>query len=205
MKDSKLTRALSWAIDLVCAGLLWCLFSLPVFTIGASGTALYYAAVKCIRHDRGTLWKVFWQGFRSNFKSATKLWLVYLAAMAAGYANVAAARQLGGAGDPPLMALAGAIFLPVALTLPWLFAYVSRFENSLAGSLKFVGFLALQNVGRSLLLTAELLGALLIAWLIPYVAPLLPGPLVLLQSLTIEPVFRQYTENASGADAWYNE
>ncbi len=205
MKDSKLSRALTWAIDLVAAGLLWCLCSLPVVTIGAANAALYYTVVKCVRHGRGSLRRVFWDGLRSNLKGGTKMWLLYLAATAAGAANVTAARQLGGGGFSPLTALAGVIFLPVLLTLPWMFACLSRFENTLAGSLRFVGFLAVSHPGRSLLLAAELLSALLIAWLIPWLIPLLPGAYALLMSLVIEPVFRQYTGGASSADAWYNE
>ncbi len=205
MKGSRLVRALTWVIDLVLCGLLWCLCSLPVVTAGAASAALYYAVVKCVRHERGTLRRVFWEGLRSNFKSGTRLWLLYLAAIAVGAANVTAARQWSGEGFSPLTALAGVIFLPVALTLPWMFAYVSRFDNSFGGSLRFVGFLALSHPGRSLLLAAELLGALLIVWLIPYLAPLLPGAIALLMSLTIEPVFRQYTGGASSGDAWYNE
>ena len=110
MKDSKLSRALTWIIDIIFSGLLWCLFSLPVVTIGAASTALYYAAVKCIRHERGRLTQVFWKGFRDNFKCSTGIWLIYLAAVAVGTANVLAARQWSGGGLSPLTALAGAVF-----------------------------------------------------------------------------------------------
>jgi uncharacterized membrane protein YesL len=206
MKETKLHRALSWAIDLVFAGLLWTVCSLPVVTLGASSAALYYAVVKCVRHERGTLYRVFFEGFRSNFRAATRLWLAYLLAAAIGAANVTAARQLAHGDFSPFVALAGIIFLPLALTLPWVFACVSRFENSFAGSLKFIGYLAASNPLRSLLLALELGLVLLIAWLTPQIAPLLPGAAALLLSLGIEPVFRRYTDDGSaGDDAWYNE
>ncbi|MBE7004980.1 MAG: DUF624 domain-containing protein [Ruminococcaceae bacterium] len=206
MKETKLSRALGWVIDLLCSAALWIVSSLPLFTIGAASAALYYAVVKCIRHERGTLWSTYWEGFRANFKRGALMWLIYLAALAVGAANVTAARQLGGGGA--LVALAGVIFVPVVLTLPWMFAYLSRFENSLAGSLKFVGYLAVSHPGRTLLLAAELLFALLLAWLLPQVGAFTPGAITLLMSLAIEPVFREYTgdDNAEDArDAWYNE
>lgn len=207
MKESKLHTALTWIIDIVFSGLLWCLCSLPVVTVGAASTALYYAVVKCIRHERGQLGRTFWKGFRANFRVSTGIWLLYLACMALGAMNVLAARQMGAEGFSPLTAAAGAIALPILLTLPWSFAYVSRFENSVGGSLRFIAFLAMKNIGRSLLLAAELLASLAIAWLIPQVAPLLPGVFALLMSLSIEPVFRPYTAEADneGRDAWYNE
>ena len=158
MRDSKLWRALTWLIDIIFTGLLWTLCSLPVFTIGAASAALYYTTVKCVRHERGRLWQVYWKGFRENFGPGTKIWLLYLAAIAVGAANALAAWQWSG-GFSPLVALGGIIFLPVVLTLPWMFAYLSRFENTVRGSLKFVCYLAARRIGRSLLLALELLGA----------------------------------------------
>lgn len=204
MRDSKLWRALTWLIDIIFTGLLWTLCSLPVFTIGAASAALYYTTVKCVRHERGRLWQVYWKGFRDNFGPGTKMWLLYLAAMAVGAANALAAWQWSG-GFSPLVALGGIIFLPVVLTLPWMFAYLSRFENTVRGSLKFVCYLAARRIGRSLLLALELLGALGIAWLLPQIAPILPGAVALVMSLTIEPVFRAFTEDADAVDPWFNE
>ena len=204
MRDSKLWRALTWLIDIIFTGLLWTLCSLPVFTIGAASAALYYTTVKCVRHERGRLWQVYWKGFRENFGPGTKIWLLYLAAIAVGAANALAAWQWSG-GFSPLVALGGIIFLPVVLTLPWMFAYLSRFENTVRGSLKFVCYLAARRIGRSLLLALELLGALGIAWLLPQIAPILPGAVALVMSLTIEPVFRAFTEDADAVDPWFNE
>ena len=204
-EDSKLHRALTWLIDIIFSGLLWCLFSLPVVTLGAASAALYYTAVKCIRRERGRLWPVFWKGFRDNLRPATKLWLIYVLALAVGAANTLVARQWSGGEFTPLVALGGIVFLPVALTLPWVFAYVSRFENTARGSLKYVGVLTVRHLGRSLLLAAELLGALGIAWLLPQIAPLLPGAVALMMSLSIEPVFKTITADVEAEDAWFNE
>ena len=62
-----------------------------------------------------------------------------------------------------------------------------------------------RRIGRSLLLALELLGALGIAWLLPQIAPILPGAVALVMSLTIEPVFRAFTEDADAVDPWFNE
>ena len=205
MKESTLSRVLTWLIDIIFSGILWCLFSLPIVTIGAASAALYYTSVKCIRRDRGRLWPVFWKGFRDNFPCCTRMWLLYLAAIAVGTINVMAALQWSGGKITPLAALGGIVFLPVVLTLPWMFAYLSRFVNTTSGSLKFVGYLAVRHAGRSLLLAAELLGSLAMVWLLPQIAPLLPGAVSLLMSMTIEPVFRMYTADTQAEDAWFNE
>ena len=66
------------ATECMLLSILWVVTSLPVITIGASTTALYYAVVKVIRNNEGYVWGEFWNGFRTNFKQATIIWLVAL-------------------------------------------------------------------------------------------------------------------------------
>ena len=61
-----------------CLNLLWLICSLPIVTIGASTTALYYASLKIIRDEEGNLAAKFFRSFRENFRQATVLWLILL-------------------------------------------------------------------------------------------------------------------------------
>ena len=205
MKESRLHAVLTAIIDVVWAGLLCLLCSLPVFTVGASCTALYYVAVKCIRRERGEPTPNFFRCFRENFRQATALWLICLAYLLVGIADVFAFGRMGIAPGHPLYYISRFFFLPAALLLPWLFAVLSRFQNTVGGTLKFTVFLLLRNPGRSLLLALELALLILIAWLLPQILPLLPGAVCLLMSFTIEPVFKRYTADADAPDAWFNE
>lgn len=58
--------------------LLWVVCSLPIFTIGASTTALYYVACKIAKNEEGDLTQQFFRAFRSNFKQATLIWIPLL-------------------------------------------------------------------------------------------------------------------------------
>lgn len=49
------------------------------FTIGASTTALFYCTLKMAEDRDEGLTRMFFRAFRSNFKPATKLWLILLA------------------------------------------------------------------------------------------------------------------------------
>ena len=60
--------------------ILWFICSLPIFTIGASTTALYYASLKVIRDEESHAWQLFFRSFKENFKQATQLWLILLGA-----------------------------------------------------------------------------------------------------------------------------
>jgi uncharacterized membrane protein YesL len=65
----------------IILNLLWFLCSLPLFTIGASTTALYAVMQKLVRNEESGIASAFFTAFRQNFKQATKIWLVLLAAL----------------------------------------------------------------------------------------------------------------------------
>ncbi len=58
--------------------LLWFVCSIPIFTIGASTTALYYACLKIVRDEENNVAAQFFHSFKENFKQATVLWLILL-------------------------------------------------------------------------------------------------------------------------------
>lgn len=58
---------------------LWLICCLPVFTVGASTTALFYVSLKVAKNEEGSLTKAFFHSFKENFKQGTKIWLILLA------------------------------------------------------------------------------------------------------------------------------
>jgi len=76
-KFSQLLLKLSYACYL---NLLWLICSIPIVTIGASTTALYYSCLKIVRDEDSHVAATFFRSFRENFKQATVLWLILLAA-----------------------------------------------------------------------------------------------------------------------------
>ncbi len=76
-KFSQLLLRLCYACYL---NLLWFICSLPIFTIGASTTALYYTSLKIIRGEESYVGPTFFRAFRENFRQATVLWLILLGA-----------------------------------------------------------------------------------------------------------------------------
>ena len=74
-KFSQLLLKLCYACYL---NLLWFVCSLPIVTIGASTTALYYCCLKIVRDEDNHVGAMFFRSFRENFKQATVLWLILL-------------------------------------------------------------------------------------------------------------------------------
>ena len=60
--------------------LLWFICSIPVVTLGAATTALYYTTLKIARGEEETsLTRMFFRSFQENFRQSTVLWLILLA------------------------------------------------------------------------------------------------------------------------------
>lgn len=79
--DNIVFQMLGKLVDCVWVSILWVICCIPVFTIGASTTALYYTVHKSIRGDRGYTTRTFFGAFRDNFKAATLPYLIWLAVM----------------------------------------------------------------------------------------------------------------------------
>ena len=75
--DNAVFRAIDTIGKIFILNLYWVICSLPIFTIGASTSALLYASMKL--HDReGYVTSNFFSSFKENFKQATEIWLIYL-------------------------------------------------------------------------------------------------------------------------------
>lgn len=79
MKDNVVLRFLNKITDLVVLNLLFIVCSLPIFTIGASLTAMFSVSLRSVRYGDGYVIKKFFQSFRASFKQATLAWLINFA------------------------------------------------------------------------------------------------------------------------------
>lgn len=78
--EGRFTQLLLKVCNCCCLNALWLLCSLPIFTMGAATTALYSVSIKLVRGNDGSIYTQFFRSFKENFKQATQLWLILLAA-----------------------------------------------------------------------------------------------------------------------------
>ena len=76
--DSPFWSFMSRVADLVILNLLWLLFCIPVFTIGASTAAMYRVTLNMVRGEGGGVVRSFWASFKLNFKQGVLLFLILL-------------------------------------------------------------------------------------------------------------------------------
>ena len=76
--DNDVWRFVGRLADMMVLNLLWILFSLPIVTLGASTTALYYCTIKIVHEeDRGNF-RMFMHSFKQNLKEGIILWMILL-------------------------------------------------------------------------------------------------------------------------------
>lgn len=65
--DGKLFKGLTKAGDFLILGLITFIFCIPIFTIGGSLTAAFYAGMKLVKDEENYVFKDFWKSFKANF------------------------------------------------------------------------------------------------------------------------------------------
>ncbi len=79
--DNVIIRILNKLTDLLVLNILFLVCSLPIFTLGASLTAMYTVSLRSVRYGDGYVVQTFFKAFKRNFKQSTAAWLVILAVL----------------------------------------------------------------------------------------------------------------------------
>ena len=74
--ENPVWRFMGKVFDMAVLTVLWFVTSIPLVTIGASTTALYYVCLKQSQDQEGYIVREFFHSFRENFKESTKVWLI---------------------------------------------------------------------------------------------------------------------------------
>ena len=194
--DSPLMVALMKIGDLLCLSVLWLVFSLPIFTIGASSTALYAAVFYCLRRNEAGVWKHFWKAFRENFKRSTLAWLIELAVLAVFSLDVAVFRAIRLSGGAMGKLYWAALFLG-AVGLTWtayVAAYAARVNGTVGDILRYGLVLLRLHPIRALGVMLPILAGLALCLLVPFTVLFAPAAVCLACSYSLEQVFRLHMQ-----------
>lgn len=145
-----------WYLDI-----LWLVTSLPIFTIGASTTALLYSSMK-LQMEEGYPTKNFFHSFKENFKQATGIWMIYLGVGAllaldliywnkrgAGFSNL---------NMPWALSIAACILYGISLS--YVFAIQSKFVNTVRNTILYSILLPYRNLKQTILIAIVLIAVI---------------------------------------------
>ena len=148
-------RALSKLFDIGWLSLIYVVFCVPLVTIGAATTSLYYVSAKVLRKDRGYVWSEFWHSFKLNFKPATLIWLIFAAIYGLLYFNLTTFNTSNAAGGYLVGAYIALAFI-VTCVASYAFCLLSRFNMNVRGILRYALYMSFRHFLHTLCFLAIL-------------------------------------------------
>lgn len=149
--DSLFVRVMSKAADLILLNVVFLLTCAPIFTIGASITALYTVCFRMGTPREGKLFADYFRAFRDNFRKGTALWLIAVAWIGVTVLNAVLCYSLQGALHNMFLLFVMLLVLAV-LIFGYAFPLLSQFENTVKGTMKNALLLSIGYFPRSLII-----------------------------------------------------
>ena len=179
--------------DVVIISALFLLFCLPIVTIGASVTALYYTVYRKYHKHIDEVSKDFMRSLKDNLKNATIIHIIYLLySSLVGFNIYFALNGFGGVKLPDWYIVVSFIpVLPVIFTLPFVYPLLARFSNGLKGTVTNSYTLCMINFPKFLLIWLIFIVALAISVCFPPAALLTPAGAMYLTQMITEKAFEK--------------
>lgn len=198
--DSPLWRTTDRLIHFLWLSILWGICCIPLFTIGASTTALYAVTLKCVKNQESYLTASFFRAFKQNFKQATFIWGLSLCLGMILGAGLMYYFRLQVSGAFLMVATTAFFSLFVSYLLANLFVYplLSVFDNTTKRTLINAMIMALTHLPSGILMLSISLIALVVGFL--YFPPLLvaaPALTAYINSRFFIKIFDPYLTNAA--------
>ena len=160
--DGPLMSILNKIADMMILNILALICCLPIFTAGAAFTALHYVSLKIVRNEEGYIAKSFFKAFKENFKQATIIWLVLLAAILLLVADFWLIKEFELDLGYWFKVILGAVFVLVIFTATFVFAALARFSNTTLQTVKNALAMSVLQFPKTILM--------IVLYLIPIVA-----------------------------------
>ncbi|MFR8563093.1 MAG: YesL family protein [Blautia sp.] len=152
--DSPFSRFLYFIADIVTLHILWVIHSLPVITVGASTTALYYSCMKRIRTGEGYVTKNFRKSFKENFRQSTIIWLILVIAGLLFFIDIRFSIALNNTLGHIMLISCSVFLIPFIFLSLYIFPVQAKFENTIFQNTKNALIMSVRHFFFSLFLIA---------------------------------------------------
>lgn len=163
--DGAVFQFLSKMADMLILNILFIICCLPVFTIGAAVTALFYVTLKMKDGEEGYVYKSFFRSFKQNFRQSTVIWLILLVlALIMGMDFNLIKAMEGNMHQVMLILLCMGVVIWLMIFL-YVFPLQARFYNTIRGTFRNAILLALASFPKTFCMMAVLVGSVLLTFL----------------------------------------
>ena len=197
--DGPLVSFLNRLADLVILNIVFLICCIPVFTIGASLTALSSMTMKMARKEEGYIARGFFKAFKENFRQATVIWLILLilgTIFGMDFWIMRAAVITG----PLLPIFQGVLTLMFAIfffEFLYVFPVLARFDNTIKNTMKNAVLMSIRHLPWTVVLVvvagaSGVIGYMFLAYAIPVFCLLGFSVISLISAYVFNKVFEVY-------------
>ncbi|GLC79728.1 YesL family protein [Lacrimispora brassicae] len=200
--DSPLWRGMNRAVQFLWLSILWGACCLPIFTIGASTTALYAVTLKCVKNQESYLTPSFFRSFKQNLKQATIIWARSLClGMFLGVGLLYYFRlEVSGTFFVIVTTAFFSLFVSYLLTNLFVYPLLAVFDNTTKRTLINAVIMALTHLPSGILMLSLSLIILVVgALLFPPLLFVAPALTAYINSRFLTKIFDPYVAHASAA------
>ena len=176
--NGKLYFIISKVTDLVILNVLYLLCCIPIVTIGAATTGLYYVALKMAENSEAYIFRSFMKSFKENFRQATVIWMIFLCLGVFIALDFRIVLTSASQAFRMISYVLGFIAVLFSFTFLYTFPVLSKFYNPIRITLQNALLMALRHLPYTLVI--------LLISAVPLVCVLFFSPLLLLR---LFPVF----------------
>lgn len=152
--DNPVLNFMRRVADITILNFLFVITCLPVFTIGAALTSLYYVSINAWGREDGYIFKMYFKSFKENFKQATLLWFVFFAVLGAlGIQNFYLLKTWNTTGVKAYqvcLIIGAVIMIYVLFVFAYTWALLAKFENTVGGTLKNAALMSVLHLPETI-------------------------------------------------------
>ena len=196
--DSPLMNFLNKVADIMILNVLFLIFSIPFFTIGAAFSAAYYMGFKMVKNEETYIVRGFWKAFKDNFKQGTIIWLLLVVVLGILTVDFRIILYSGIEFAQWIRIAMIAVTFVILLGVMFLFPLQARFINPVKNTIKNAFLMALSHLPTAFLLIVIYAVPVVVFYFIPQSLPIMIllafGLVIYLKSFLLLRVFKRYED-----------
>lgn len=168
--DGPVFSTLNKITDLIWLNILWIICCLPIFTIGASTTALFYVTLHMARNEGSGVTRTFFREFKRNFRQSTGIWLIFFlvgAILASDLYIIIWMMDLPSTIHTIFVCVNFLLLLYYILTLLYVFPLQCTFENKIKHTIKNAMILSIGHLPQSIVIGFMYFAMFFLLYLMP--------------------------------------
>lgn len=166
--ESPFFQFLSRVADVMLLNIVFLVTCIPIFTIGAAWTALYYTTLKMVRNEESYIVRGYFKSFKENFKQATVMWLIVLAFMVILFLDYNIITTMTGPVATFFRIATTAVGFLWAIELLYLFPVLARFYNTTKNTFINALLMSIRHLPQTIIMLVILGGSVFITLLNAY-------------------------------------